>query len=650
MASLGKASLLRGNSHEDGQELDRFDQQEADLSKTPDASSAALPPRKLHRSATYRIRQRLSDSWTIELASLFLSAASFCTLLAILSLYNGKPLSRFGSSTTINTVISVLITLSEFSLVFPVSEALCQHQWMHMRNAQSRGRPLTDLRNINRAAYSSVGAINMLAHSRRYSFAVLLGAIAMVAHLLVGPFAQQAVHYPVRSTALLTYGDNNATITRAQSLFGRTDTMGFDQNAVSAAINVWTNARFPPDYTCSNANCSWDPFPSVGICTKCVDVTADITPECGSDGNNGTMCNAVFPGGARVPDQDGSYKFTTYYQDACEYISWNGSSVPEDDLIATQQQSNCSFEQQYGERLGGLALPFAGLSSYQGGGLDVPVTALECALHVCVKEYRGVSVVNGTFQPGNAMELPNQSAEFHVPVTAPPANFPFPYNASITLTAPSQNVPRPDYSRGWDPSYDIETGTLGTASYALFNLFRPNATSQYANPVWDVSRRAWFEQQWATPGFNANYSALVPKMLDSLAEAMTSIIRNQGPKEPYFNANAGPYSPLLLVGQTWAPQVFIQVRWLWLTLPAAVVVLGAVFIFTTIWQTARSGLPTWKSSILALVYHGLDNVRSVELEGLERLGDMEDHARRCDVRLTGSEHGVRRTLTKIQSD
>ena len=93
-----------------------------------------------------------------------------------------------------------------------------------MRSAQSRGKPLTDLRNINRAAYSSVGAINVLAHGRRYSFGVLLGAMAMVAHLLVGPFAQQAVHYPVRVTAMLTYGDNNATITRAQSLSGRTDT------------------------------------------------------------------------------------------------------------------------------------------------------------------------------------------------------------------------------------------------------------------------------------------------------------------------------------------------------------------------------------------------------------------------------------------
>ncbi|KAK5109052.1 hypothetical protein LTR62_007600 [Meristemomyces frigidus] len=629
MASLARDSLVSGSGDEDEHGLGRLQHQGgAFFTKNPEptTSPASLLPGKVDSSYGSRWRRRTQDTCIFELASLLLSAAAFSTLVAILSLYDGKPLSNFVSSTTINTVISVLITLAEFSLVFPVSEALCQHQWMHMRGTESGGKPVSDLQDIDRAAFSSVAAFNVLTRGRKYSTVVLLGALAMVAHLLVGPFPQQAIRYPARTAAL----SQTATITRTQTLSGQSETTGFDQSTINAALDAgWTHASLLPKYTCSNGDCSWQPFPSVGMCSKCVDVTADIQQECGIDDTNSSVCNMVFPGGIRVPQDDGSYAFTKYYQDAWETISYNTSKAPQDNTIAREIQSNCSFADQFGGRLGDLALLFAGLASYQGGALDVPVTALECALYVYVNNYTNVAIVNGTYQAGNTTEIAGQTAQYHVPITAPPQFFPFRFNASIALNAPT--------SPPWSPNYDIETATLGWATDGIFTLFRANSSSTNAEPAWTVSMDAWSKQQWLLPNYDANYSALVPQMLDSVANTITTMLRNQGAADQFDS------EPSTVLGTVWGHEAFIQVRWLWLILPRAVIVLGVVFVIATIVQRARSGFPTWKSSVLALMFHGLDDVSIAEDESL----DTAEYAKRCETSLSGSEVGMRRRLTRI---
>jgi hypothetical protein len=161
------------------------------------------------------------DGWITEIACLCLSIAAFGALVGFLAAYHNHPLSSFGSSTSINVVISMLVTVSEFSLLYAVSEALCQQKWLHMAHSQIRGRPLIELQRFDKAAYSGYAALSFLGHtfSSGYGFMALLGATAVIAHLLIGPFAQQAVFYPTRS-AIQPDGYSNATITRALSYNG----------------------------------------------------------------------------------------------------------------------------------------------------------------------------------------------------------------------------------------------------------------------------------------------------------------------------------------------------------------------------------------------------------------------------------------------
>lgn len=54
-------------------------------------------------------------------------------------------------------------------------------------------------------------------------------------------------------------------------------------------------------------------------------------------------------------------------------------------------------------------------------------------------------------------------------------------------------------------------------------------------------------------------------------------------------------------------RTFVAVKWQWITLPAAVVLLSIGFLITTILVgSCQKRLALWKSSVLPLLYHDLD--------------------------------------------
>jgi hypothetical protein len=53
-------------------------------------------------------------------------------------------------------------------------------------------------------------------------------------------------------------------------------------------------------------------------------------------------------------------------------------------------------------------------------------------------------------------------------------------------------------------------------------------------------------------------------------------------------------------------EIYVSVRWLWLVFPSALVALGVVFLGLTMLTNRRRGLRLWKSSILAILFHGLE--------------------------------------------
>ncbi|KAB8226320.1 hypothetical protein BDV33DRAFT_197317 [Aspergillus novoparasiticus] len=65
------------------------------------------------------------------------------------------------------------------------------------------------------------------------------------------------------------------------------------------------------------------------------------------------------------------------------------------------------------------------------------------------------------------------------------------------------------------------------------------------------------------------------------------------------------FSNFTVNGAAKVPEVYVSVNWRFLSLPVAVLLLGFIFIVSTILISHKMKAPIWKSSLLPVLYHGL---------------------------------------------
>jgi hypothetical protein len=89
-----------------------------------------------------------------------------------------------------------------------------------------------------------------------------------------------------------------------------------------------------------------------------------------------------------------------------------------------------------------------------------------------------------------------------------------------------------------------------------------------------------------------------------------------------------------VVGTVYVTQVYVSVQWVWLALPAALVTLSALFLASTVFMNRRQRLKLWKTSVLAVLFHGLKELRT-EVGGYKTKtkDQMEKTAQNIQVRL-----------------
>ena len=83
------------------------------------------------------------------------------------------------------------------------------------------------------------------------------------------------------------------------------------------------------------------------------------------------------------------------------------------------------------------------------------------------------------------------------------------------------------------------------------------------------------------------------RRIDNLATSMTNNIRGQD------DHVSGP-----ACGVAWTNETYLHVRWAWFAFPATLVFITAFFLLGIILETSRRDILIWKSSNLALIFHG----------------------------------------------
>jgi hypothetical protein len=132
------------------------------------------------------------------------------------------------------------------------------------------------------------------------------------------------------------------------------------------------------------------------------------------------------------------------------------------------------------------------------------------------------------------------------------------------------------------------------------------------------------------------------EMVSNLAKAITTYVRTLNASEQNFGfhedfkvTGIGPAN-----GTAYNLQVSIHVRWRWISFTGIILFLTIVFFVLTVTQSTRHGIAAWKSSPLALLFHGLD-AREVQHSDADDVANMHFRAKNMRVRLRDTASGVK---------
>ena len=122
-----------------------------------------------------------------------------------------------------------------------------------------------------------------------------------------------------------------------------------------------------------------------------------------------------------------------------------------------------------------------------------------------------------------------------------------------------------------------------------------------------------------------NSSSNISMTMDNIATAMTNHFRGS--------------SNITVTGQTGHTESYVHVNWLWITLPAVLVIMGTIFLMLAMFETKKLGARVWKTSELALLFHGLEEKSGQELNKLLESSEMENMASKTKVKVAKTSGG-----------
>ena len=139
----------------------------------------------------------------------------------------------------------------------------------------------------------------------------------------------------------------------------------------------------------------------------------------------------------------------------------------------------------------------------------------------------------------------------------------------------------------------------------------------------------------------------ITRALQTMSEYMTISMRASDSAE---NASLIA-SEQAISGTVWVQKQFVTVRWAWLALPIALLVLAILFLLASFVQTRRRGVGLWQSSPLALFFHSRlnDETQSRGWDSLSTEDAMQKAAADLCARIPKGARGTVEVCSKVAS-
>jgi hypothetical protein len=190
------------------------------------------------------------DWWLPEILALIFSIVCLASIVLVLKRVDGRPLSDWHSfvqgsvpgghvmSIAPNSLISFLSTIARFYLGFTATACISQVKWLHMQTGK---RSLTSLQVFVDASHGLLGAIGLFFTAETASSVAAVGALIMLAALVIDPFTQLVVTYPLRRVPT----DNGIVVVYTSSIYDsgpRMQRMSFTRPALDHSIPHTTSS------------------------------------------------------------------------------------------------------------------------------------------------------------------------------------------------------------------------------------------------------------------------------------------------------------------------------------------------------------------------------------------------------------------------
>jgi hypothetical protein len=513
--------------------------------------------------------------WLPELLASVISIAALLALVFVLRAYQGRGINdlRLPKYLTINGLVALIATVNRTTLLGPVQATVSQEKWLWFSKVRRRSR-LVDFETSDAASRSVWGSLLFLIRGRG-RLVSYVGALVTIVSLVFGIFAQQLLSIESFPIAGSDTNENLVTPIPRQNTWEDFASGGEVPLSMRAAIynGMMTNGTIsPPQTTCSSGNCTWPVTPSLAICGECQEAAYQKT----CDNYN---CTFDFEGTGMTLNLSNIVKQGV---GTC----WTSAAFTEAGILGNRFIISDFIV---------LGLPYAAFTQQGWYGL----TSHRCSLSWCINAYSRTSIsgkqterivaTHSTWQQLSTDDTPE---------------------ANITSLPPSFNpTPGEVYSLSSHYAYTIgymlQVLLNGTGGCGIDSGADETRSSDAADAIWYYTSRdpnAW---------------------INNLAMSMSNIVRTTvaNVDEGESETPPSPGDPIFDQYHGTAYQLGIQVRWAWITLPVAAVVVSLAMLIYEMISTARSGVYPWKSSPLTLLLAELEP----SLRQQVYLDDMTEH-------------------------
>jgi hypothetical protein len=636
--------------------------------------------------------------WQWEAAAILIFSAAFCAIFITLLAYDGRPLPQLPLLISINSLLSVYATIMKGALVLVVGSCISQLKWSWL----STERPLIDIVRFEDAVLGPWGSLQWLWNYHVQQPLTTFAALVTVLFISIDPFVQQLVRLSDcsivvgRSTSSLprtNLFDQQGFHIAARSSSLLPEVQLSISSAVMSGLLAPNGLNLSPQYECSTGNCTYPGiYHTFGYCSACRDVSESLqivttcynsesvrvidTPSSPTELPSSSVCASQETNSSwqynittRIPKGISLNYSSSTYQPSLFRMAVTGAdsddgasgSMPyQVQIIRAKTSFNKEKENPFTLKpVEGCSDP-ATNSTWACRGYG----AAKCTFQPCVRTY------NATVDAGVLKETLLDSSD---PLIDWGLGLSSEYRSgSGSLMRALLDVnctTAEERQRLRDDGYKIDESVRWLPYNITFNVTQATTpdvpfpqsmlehrclylvNNEFARSLWEFLSDKDSIFTGIVGGFRFgsiftmaqgplslqtiyNFSHVdfqsIDRTFQNVADSLTA----------YSRQNGQVNHSVPVAGEVLHYATCLSVQWSWIALPASLILCTLIIFITTFIVNAKLRLPVWKSSPLALLFHGPGGYawhgfsRSLDTESVHCLASvegMEDTARNITV-------------------